>query len=1315
MRVGEYDAIETNEHTGEPCNVRLRLHCGLACGRIHFYSLGSKDHKDALIGGKPLPQLAECETEAKCGQVVMASQFYELVREHEKFASEQHTRVTPSGKNIELMWNSDGTNMSNDGCMLYLLRTCKLVAPRVRTSEKVIPEKAKEEHKGSLGYASDLAMSRALMECTICADTIANQYAVAKADTKSIRSSPDGVSENAVLTRPAVHEMALNALDHNTVDFMGEMRQVTTIFVQLDDLIPFISSGNLEKVQSAYTLMRETLSEEGGLMRQFVQDDKGCVMIGAFGPQGYTYIDNEARALRFSFSIIQKFKSRMGIECSVGVATGDVYCGFVGAKHRSEWAMLGPSVNLAARLMGKAQKSQCLCEVRVSSLATLQTYEFWFRQLPAVNAKGYDSPVPVFLPHDAKKTPKPMRKTQSVMAPRIDRKKSIRNSGKNKQKLLESIMKKMNGLTEFESLVLKICAVVSFNIEDVHRRQHMLRGVDYELFDKWYYLKKTKNGGGVSSSAEQEESEVISTGVLSFILTTLGHSWRRHLHKALRNLQSEPALLDFAPFQKSFRKNSISGETKTSDSSMSKSSVRLLTKALKRHYLFSNMEPKRINHTVRKFQRVRVEVGKTVYRQGDTDDDKFYVIESGTVRVMRNTDGEEATATLRAGDTFGDLGLLYHCPRSSTMVIAKSVDGFATLWALDYDEFSKVKKNRYVFRYMSIRDIVYARILSGHRKTLHSLVASFLLDQRMQRQLLAAKLKRGVNMMKTALAFSRNKLRAQSKRFSSALSSRSISEESSVETLSKIANVTPTSTTATTDDETKDKCARIQPTRHGSKNYGIVLGKFGRSPPGSPIGLPKRKVPGRFSASTNVARLSVFSTLNTFQMRWRNAAERRKTRLKSLATSFISKFESQGGTKGVLSMDDADALAMSHVGGEDKLHSVALEVYSAQQRSEFATITDSEEGAKRSDDETSSSEDEDEWSDNELNAMTAEMMSSVGTNEFGEIKLRPSKLRESRLNESFRGDGGLAKRMCCHMLVSRLDSSVVIGQMQSVVNAIWKRCDHKKTAIWSNRIIGSMLNVDCVPFVVRHFVRVDVPAFQRDYRSMVAVGTNTVPLGAFEVTWQVKRITSDVLDSDELRTLSVVSKLRSRICDAANLRRRAMLSHRDSLAGRVIRRKKEGDGAATKSADNITIRDLPVSLKIAKFLRILASSYQGMGFTMLALNTVQVALMYLSLPTLNVRVSFEMGCNPFSVFGGGANSPRVRRKQLNDQSSIDIKRAISNLEKKGNESCDVTDFIMAGRCLYDMAKSLAENIDEGVSSDASFLYGVMSAIIRERT
>lgn len=45
------------------------------------------------------------------------------------------------------------------------------------------------------------------------------------------------------------------------------------------------------------------------------------------------------------------------VGCSIGVTTGDVFYGSVGNSHRSEFAMVGSVVNLAARLMAAGMVS----------------------------------------------------------------------------------------------------------------------------------------------------------------------------------------------------------------------------------------------------------------------------------------------------------------------------------------------------------------------------------------------------------------------------------------------------------------------------------------------------------------------------------------------------------------------------------------------------------------------------------------------------------------------------------------------------------------------------------------------------------------------------------------------------------------------------------------------------------------------------------------------------------------------------------------------------------------------------------------------
>jgi hypothetical protein len=61
---------------------------------------------------------------------------------------------------------------------------------------------------------------------------------------------------------------------------------------------------------------------------------------------------------------------------------------------RHEFAVLGPSVNLAARLMSNKDNPGILVDKNVRLLTT----KIFFKPLPAVTAKGYNEPVPIFEP-----------------------------------------------------------------------------------------------------------------------------------------------------------------------------------------------------------------------------------------------------------------------------------------------------------------------------------------------------------------------------------------------------------------------------------------------------------------------------------------------------------------------------------------------------------------------------------------------------------------------------------------------------------------------------------------------------------------------------------------------------------------------------------------------------------------------------------------------------------------------------------------------------------------------------------------------------
>ena len=117
--------------------------------------------------------------------------------------------------------------------------------------------------------------------------------------------------------------------------------------------------GALQPLQRALQSMQAVVDSFAGHMEKLVFDDKGLVFLAAFGLPGRTHPDDAARATEVAMAIERELRTQ-GLHASLGVATGRAYCGPVGCDERREYMLLGPAVNMAARLM-QAAGSGVLC------------------------------------------------------------------------------------------------------------------------------------------------------------------------------------------------------------------------------------------------------------------------------------------------------------------------------------------------------------------------------------------------------------------------------------------------------------------------------------------------------------------------------------------------------------------------------------------------------------------------------------------------------------------------------------------------------------------------------------------------------------------------------------------------------------------------------------------------------------------------------------------------------------------------------------------------------------------------------------------
>lgn len=195
--------------------------------------------------------------------------------------------------------------------------------------------------------------------------------------------------------RPFVPKAVLDRVDAGHATWMAELRNLSVLIASIhgievqDSLDPEV----VGRLQGAFSAMQDAVYRYGGSVNLFLQDDKGIIMVAAWGLPGRAHEDDAVRAVRAAMHMRGAVES-IGLALSVGVAQGKVFCGQRGGWGRLEYGVLGSTVNLAARLAGQTVGG-ILCSPQLRALARQRVR---FSRGPELELKGMPEPVQAWLP-----------------------------------------------------------------------------------------------------------------------------------------------------------------------------------------------------------------------------------------------------------------------------------------------------------------------------------------------------------------------------------------------------------------------------------------------------------------------------------------------------------------------------------------------------------------------------------------------------------------------------------------------------------------------------------------------------------------------------------------------------------------------------------------------------------------------------------------------------------------------------------------------------------------------------------------------------
>ena len=186
----------------------------------------------------------------------------------------------------------------------------------------------------------------------------------------------------------------LKRLDAGQSEWLAEIRYVTVVFLRVRGL-DYERPDSLEKTHDFMRKLQGIIYYYEGSLNRLNVDDKGTIMLAAFGLPPLSHDNDPSRAVNAMWEI-RKMLHEMELDVSIGITTGRAFCGALGNEYRREYTMHGDIVNLSARLMQKSSEGWGILCDETTYRDVKKEYDF--EALKGVALKGRKALADIYSP-----------------------------------------------------------------------------------------------------------------------------------------------------------------------------------------------------------------------------------------------------------------------------------------------------------------------------------------------------------------------------------------------------------------------------------------------------------------------------------------------------------------------------------------------------------------------------------------------------------------------------------------------------------------------------------------------------------------------------------------------------------------------------------------------------------------------------------------------------------------------------------------------------------------------------------------------------